>query len=222
MIEYANGGILFLDEIGDMPLGAQAKLLRAVETGEYQRVGSPAVRHADIRIIAATNCNLQELMGNGDFREDLYYRLSMVEIRTPRLADRREDLPILEKYFVDKFASEYGKEVQGITPRAQIVLARYGWPGNVRELENVLGRACMLTDSKMIDFQDLPEALKTRREPELPADENLVSLDEISRRHIHHVLESVGGNKSHTAKILGIDRATLYRFLREDSGKEGS
>jgi DNA-binding NtrC family response regulator len=214
MVEYASGGTLFLDEIGDMPLDAQAKLLRAVETGEYQRVGSPAVRRAELRVVAATNRDLKELMLEGAFREDLYYRLSMVEIRIPPLADRKEDLPILEKHFIDKFATEYGKEIRGITQRAQIILSRHSWPGNVRELENVLGHACMLTDSRMIDIGDLPETLKVQPEPEMQQDDALVSLAEVSRKHIDRVLEKVDGNKARAAKILGINRATLYRYLK--------
>jgi DNA-binding NtrC family response regulator len=222
MIEYASGGVLFLDEIGDMPLEAQAKLLRAVEIGEYQRVGSPAARHADLRIVAATNRNLQELIKSGRFREDLYYRLSMVEIRIPPLADRRDDLSILEKYFVDRFAAEYGKPIRGITPRAQIILARYSWPGNVRELENVLGHACMLTDSQMIDARDLPETLKAQQKPDSPLDGNLLPLSEVNRAHIYLVLEKVGGNKARAAKILGINRATLYRFLKDADDSDDS
>jgi DNA-binding NtrC family response regulator len=222
MIEYASGGVLFLDEIGDMPLEAQAKLLRAVEIGEYQRVGSPAARHADLRIVAATNRNLQELIKSGKFREDLYYRLSMVEIRIPPLADRRDDLSILEKYFVDRFAVEYGKPIRGITPRAQIILARYSWPGNVRELENVLGHACMLTDSQMIDARDLPDTLKAQQKPDSPSDGNLLPLSEVNRTHIYNVLEKVGGNKARAAKILGINRATLYRFLKDAGDSDDS
>jgi len=214
MVEYASGGTLFLDEIGDMPLEAQAKLLRVVEIGEYQRVGSPQIRHADVRIVAATNRNLRELTASGTFREDLYYRLSMVEIRVPPLADRREDLPILEKYFIDKFSAEYGKKIKGITPRAQIILSRHSWPGNVRELENVMGHACMLTDSSMIDTRDLPETLKEQPERISQKSESLDSLAELSRKHINRVLENVGGNKAQAAKILGINRATLYRYLK--------
>jgi DNA-binding NtrC family response regulator len=216
MFEYAGGGTLFLDEIGDMPVEVQSKLLRAVETGEYQRVGSPVVHRADVRIVAATNCDLRQLIESGEFREDLYYRLSMVEINVPRLAERKEDLNILEKYFIDKFAAQYGKSIRGITPRAQILLRGYAWPGNVRELENVLGRACMMTDSNIIDARDLPEKLLAQRGPEPAGEEDLVSLDELSRRHIHRVLEKVGGNKARAAKILGINRATLYRSLKEE------
>jgi len=214
MVEYASGGTLFLDEIGDMPLEAQAKLLRVVETGEYQRVGSPAVRHADVRIVAATNRDLKELMVSTAFREDLYYRLSMVEIRIPPLADRKEDLPILERYFIDKFSAEYGKKIHGITQRAQIILSRHSWPGNVRELENVLAHACMLTDSQMIDIEDLPETLRAQPNPEPQQDDILISLAEVSRQHIDRVLEKVEGNKARAAKILGINRATLYRYLK--------
>jgi DNA-binding NtrC family response regulator len=220
MIEYASGGTLFLDEIGDMPLQTQVKLLRAVETGEFQRVGSPVVRKADVHIVAATNRDLRELMMSGKFREDLYYRLSMIEIRVPRLVDRKEDLPILERYFVDKFASEYGKAIGGITPRAQVVLSNYSWPGNVRELENVLGHACMMTESDTIDVRDLPEILREYRAPGPSVNQNLLSLAEVHRTHVRQVLEKVGGNKARAAKILGINRATLYRLLKEENGKD--
>jgi DNA-binding NtrC family response regulator len=221
MVEYASGGTLFLDEIGDMPLQTQVKLLRTVETGELQRVGSPAIRKADVRIIAATNRNLRELMTSEQFREDLYYRLSMIEIRVPRLADRREDLSMLERHFLDKFSAKYKKSIAGITSRAQVILSRYHWPGNVRELENVLGHACMMAETNTIDVRDLPEILKKQKTPEIPADESLLSLDEVRRRHVVRVLEETKGNKALAAKILGINRATLYRFLKE-SKKEDS
>jgi DNA-binding NtrC family response regulator len=220
MIEYASGGTLFLDEIGDMPLQTQVKLLRAVETGEFQRVGSPSIHNSDVRIVAATNRDLRELMTAGQFRDDLYYRLSMVEIRVPRLADRREDLPILERHFMDKFAAEYEKTIKAITPRAQLVLSRYQWPGNVRELENVLGHACMMAEGDTIDVRDLPEALKKRIPPENYSEERLLSLAEVHCAHVFSVLEKVGGNKALAAKILGINRATLYRFLKENKAQD--
>jgi DNA-binding NtrC family response regulator len=191
-----------------------------VETGEFQRVGAPAVRKADVHIIAATNRDIRQLMTSGQFREDLYYRLSMVEIRVPRLADRREDLPMLERHFIDRFASEYKKTILGITPRAQLVLSRYDWPGNVRELENVLGHACMMAETNTIDVRDLPETLKNLRIPEISGDGNLLSMAEVHRMHVFHVLEKVGGNKALAAKILGINRATLYRFLKENEQKD--
>jgi transcriptional regulator with PAS, ATPase and Fis domain len=125
---YAHGGTVFLDEIGEIPLEMQSKLLRVLENREIQRVGSPAVTKVDVRVIAATNCNLLELIAEKKFREDLYYRLSIVEIELPRLAERREDLPLLPRFFIDQFAAQYGKPIKGITPRGQLVLARYPWP----------------------------------------------------------------------------------------------
>ena len=157
LFEYAHNGTLFLDEIGDMPMNTQAKLLRVLQNQEVQRVGSLSPRKVDARVIAATNHDLKALISQSRFREDLYYRLSMVEIRTPRLAERKEDLALLEHYFIRKFAEQYQKTIQGLTQRAQIVLARYSWPGNVRELENVLGSACMMVMGETIDVADLPE-----------------------------------------------------------------
>ncbi|MGD0205889.1 MAG: sigma-54 dependent transcriptional regulator, partial [Dehalococcoidia bacterium] len=137
MFEYAQGGTLMLDEIGDTPLATQSKLLRVLQTQEVQRVGSPAVRKLDVRVIGATNRDLETLGAEKKFRDDLYYRLSMVEIKLPRLAERKEDLPLLERHFLERFAAEYHKPLAHLTRRAQSVLARYPWPGNVRELENV-------------------------------------------------------------------------------------
>ena len=144
LFEHANGGTLFLDEIGDMPLGTQAKLLRALQNQEVQRVGSLTARKVDVRVIAATNKDLRAAIADKLFREDLYYRLSMVEIRTPSLVERMEDLPLLERHFLEHFARQFGKSIKGFTHRAQILLARHNWPGNVRELENVIGHACMM------------------------------------------------------------------------------
>ena len=163
LFEFAHGGTLFLDEIGDMPLSTQAKLLRALQNQEITRVGSVTPRKVDVRVIAATNRDVQELIAHKQFREDLYYRLAMVELRTPALADRREDLPLLEKFLLDRFRNQFNKDIRGLTRRAQIVLARHSWPGNVRELENVLGHACMMTISDMIDVEDLPASLRNGR-----------------------------------------------------------
>src|SRR5690349_12698718 len=134
VFEYANGGTVFLDEIGELPLEAQAKLLRVVQNQEVQRVGSPAPRPVNVRIVAATNRDLRRMVSEGKFREDLYYRLSMIELKVPRLVDRKEDMPLLQRHFVSKFASQYNKRITGITRRAQICLGRHYWPGNVREL----------------------------------------------------------------------------------------
>ena len=173
-------------------------------------------RRTDVRVVAATNRDLREMMARGQFREDLYYRLSMIEIRLPRLADRPEDLPLLERYFVEKFAAQYGKPLRGLTPRAQFVLSRYNWPGNVRELENVLGHACMMAEGDTIDVRDLPEHLQGMPVPETEEQEELLPLAEVHRRHALKVLKHVEGNKARAAKILGIHRATLYRLLEGD------
>jgi DNA-binding NtrC family response regulator len=216
LFEYANGGTVFLDEIGDMPLETQAKLLRVLENREVQRVGSPAVRTVDVRVVAATNQDLRALIAQKRFREDLYYRLSMVEIALPALIERREDLPLLERHFIEQLSAQFGKTVRGLTPRAEQVLARYSWPGNVRELKSILGSACMMAQSEMIDVRDLPEHLRTRAAQQ-PArgGEDLLTLAEVERRHVLRVLESVDGNKARAAKILGINRATVYRILEE-------
>jgi len=213
--EYASGGTVFLDEIGDMPLETQSKLLRVLENGELQRVGSPVVRYVNVRVIAATNRDLQHLMARKLFREDLYYRLSMVEIKLPQLSERKEDLPLLVRYFLEQFAAQYNKVIRGLTPRAEIVLSRYPWPGNVRELRSALGSACMLAEGDLIDVRDLPEHLRSRASQDLTQDDSLLPLAEVERRHVLRVLESVGGNKARAAKLLGINRATVYRILDE-------
>jgi DNA-binding NtrC family response regulator len=215
VFEYANHGTLFLDEIGELPLTAQSKLLRVLQNHELQRVGSPVPRNVDVRVIAATNRNLLSMVGDGTFRADLYYRLAMVEIRLPGLVERREDLPLLERYFLRKFAAEYNKPLSGMTRRAQSRMANYFWPGNVRELENVIGNACMMVDGTVIDVGDLPEPIRGQVR-ELPVqDDALISLEELQKRHTMRVLEKVGGNKSQAAEILGISRATIYQLLAQ-------
>ena len=170
LVEYANGGTLFLDEIGDMPLAMQSKLLRVLQNQEIQRVGSPVVHRVDVRVVAAANRDLKAQIAEKQFREDLYYRLSMVEIKLPRLAERVEDLPLLEQHMLERFAKQYEKPVRGISPRAQVVLSRYPWPGNVRELENAIGHACMMTRGETIDVRDLPEYLRELTDPEAKFD----------------------------------------------------
>jgi transcriptional regulator with PAS, ATPase and Fis domain len=221
LFEYAHGGIVFLDEIGELSLEMQSKLLRVLENREIQRVGSPIVKKVNVRVIAATNRNLQELIAEKKFREDLYYRLSMVEIELPRLADRREDLPLLERFFIEQFAEQYCKPIKGITPRAQIVLARYRWPGNIRELRSVLGSACLMAEGEMVDVRDLPERIPVRAADITSEDSNeLLPLAELERRHVLRVLDQVGGNKVQAAKILGINRATVYRIVNEPDPDE--
>jgi DNA-binding NtrC family response regulator len=213
MFEHADGGTIFLDEIGELATGAQAKLLRAIQNRQVQRVGSVTPRNIDVRVIAATHRNLKTMVRDGQFREDLYYRLAVVEIPLPVLASRREDLPLLERYFVEKFSTEYNKPIAGLVRRAQTRLATYPWPGNVRELENVIGNACMMADGNLIDIGDLPERLRGPLSEDLGGDETFLSLEELQRRHILRVLEGVGGNKARAAEVLGIGRATIYQLL---------
>jgi len=213
LFESADGGTIFLDEIGDLSLGVQAKLLRVLQDHQVRKVGSSVSRKVDMRVIAATNRDLRKMVLDGQFREDLYYRLAAIEIALPTLSKRREDLPLLERYFVERFAMEYKKPVSGLTRRAQGLMASYPWPGNVRELENVVGNACMMVDSKFIDANDLPERLRTPFTEESTIDEGLLSLDEVQRRHVLRVLERVGGNKARAAEILGLGRATIYQIL---------
>jgi len=210
--ELAHGGTVFLDEIGELPLAGQAKLLRVLQNHQVQRVGSPVAHKVDIRVIAATNRHLKTMVLEERFREDLFYRLTMSEIALPRLAERQEDLPLLQRYFVEQFAKSYGKTIFGFTRRAQIRMSAYAWPGNVRQLENVIGSACMMTDGPVLDTQDLPENLR-ESQPEAVATTDLISLDELRNRHVMRVLEQVGGNKVRAAEILGIGRGTLYHFL---------
>jgi len=213
MFEHADGGTIFLDEIGELPPAAQAKLLRVLQNRQVQRVGSLVPRDIDVRVVAATHRNLKTMVRDGQFREDLYYRLAVVEIPLPVLANRREDLPLLERYFIQKFAAEYNKPISGLVRRAQTRLATYPWPGNVRELENVIGNACMMTDGTLIDIGDLPERLRRPLNEDAGVDDTFLSLEEVQRRHILRVLEGVGGNKARAAEVLGIGRATIYQLL---------
>jgi DNA-binding NtrC family response regulator len=213
MFEHADGGIIFLDEIGELAPAAQAKLLRVLQDRQVQRVGSLTPRKIDVRVIAATHRDLKAMVRAGEFREDLYYRLAVVEIPLPTLANRREDLPLLERYFIEKFATEYDKPIAGLVRRAQTRLATYPWPGNIRELENVIGNACMMVDGNLIDISDLPERLRGPFNDGMGGDETFLSLEEIQRRHILRVLDGVGGNKARAAEVLGIGRATIYQLL---------
>lgn len=213
LFEHADGGTIFLDEIGELAPAVQAKLLRVLQNHQVQRVGSLVPRNIDVRVIAATHRNLKTMVREGSFREDLFYRLAVIEIGLPVLASRREDLPLLERYFIEKFSAEYNKSIAGLVRRAQTRLATYPWPGNIRELENVLGNACMMADGSLIDIGDLPERLRTPHGDGTQVSEGFLSLDEVQRRHVLRVLEGVGGNKVRAAEVLGIGRATIYKLL---------
>jgi DNA-binding NtrC family response regulator len=216
LFEYANGGTVFLDEVGEMSLPMQAKLLRVIHNREIQRVGSPEVRHVDVRLIAATNRDLRAEVLAGHFREDLFYRLSTIQIRVPSLAERLEDVPILVQYFLKKYNEAYGKKILGLTRRAQTVLLQHSWPGNVRELENVISSACITTVSDFIDVGDLPEHLQKPHGRAAGAGEpwRPLPLEEVRRMHIQRVLEVCEGNRVRAAQVLGIGRTSLYRYLK--------
>ena len=221
LFEHAHGGTLFLDEIGDMPLATQAKLLRVLQNQEVLRVGSLTPRKVDVRVIAATNRDLRAEIAEKRFREDLYYRLSMVEIHVPALEDRKEDLPLLQRHFIAKFAGQYGKDIGSLTRRAQIRMAGHSWPGNVRELENVIGHACMMTLGDTIDIQDLPPYLNTLGSSDEGApltaesESGVGTLEDQERQLIVRAMQSAGGNQSQAARILRIGRDALRYKLKK-------
>jgi transcriptional regulator with PAS, ATPase and Fis domain len=195
----------------------QAKLLRVIQNREIQRVGSPEVRQINVRLIAATNRDLRAEVLAGRFREDLFYRLSSIQIRIPSLTERLEDIPLLVQYFLKKYNSAYGKNIAGLTRRAQTALLQHGWPGNVRELENVISSACITATGDFIDLADLPEHLQQRNtRPAAGDDWRPLSLEEVRKQHIQRVLELCRGNRLRAAHILGIGRTSLYRYLKRD------
>ena len=219
LFEYADKGTIFLDEIGDMPIGTQAKLLRTLQNQEVLRVGSLTPRKIDVRMIAATHRDLRAAIADKLFREDLYYRLSMIEIHTPTLAERKDDMPLLIRYLVEKFSSQFRKEIRGLTQRAQIMLARHTWPGNIRELENVLGHGCMMAIGQTIDVQDLPEYLRSSlRDVAVPA--RVESVDDLTfeaheKRLIADALAHAKGNQSEAARALRIGRDALRYKMKK-------
>ncbi len=220
LFELADGGTLFLDEIGEMPLVMQAKLLRAVESGEVQRVGATEPRKVDVRVIAATNRNLLDEVAAGRFRQDLYYRLNIVEISLPPLRDRPEDIPYLSAAFVKEFATRFKKSLMGISPGAERVLQNFRWPGNVRELRNTLERACMLSESHLLSERELVSAIGAARTASaVPVAQATSSpaprppSPEINRDAVQGALQRAGGNKSAAARALGVSRRAFYRRL---------
>jgi DNA-binding NtrC family response regulator len=219
LFEYANGGTVFLDEVGEMSLPMQAKILRVIQNREIQRVGSPEVRHVDVRLIAATNRDLRAEVLAGRFREDLYYRLSSIQVRIPSLSERLEDVPLLVHYLLQKYNDAYAKRISGLTRRAQAVLLQHSWPGNVRELENVISGACIRATGDFIDLMDFPDHLQRPGARAASPGEvwQPLSLDEVRRVHIQRVLEMCQGNRLRAAQVLGIGRTSLYRYLKRDA-----
>jgi DNA-binding NtrC family response regulator len=211
LFEWANGGTVFLDEIGDLALATQSKLLRVLETGELQKLGSPQPSQADVQVIAATSRDLNVDMKVGRFRPDLWYRLSMVHLHLPPLRERREDILLLSAHFMANFSAQFGNDVRRASRKAESALLAYSWPGNVRELLNVIGRAVMLTRNKVLDVEDLPEAVRNQSgsASSLPS-----SLEEAEKRAIIRVMD-VAKNKVVAARQLGISRARLYRLMEK-------
>ncbi|WNG25077.1 sigma-54-dependent Fis family transcriptional regulator [Cystobacter fuscus] len=219
--ERAHGGTLFLDEVGEMPLSAQVKLLRVLQEGELERLGGTQTVRVDVRIVAATNKDLVREVAEGRFREDLYYRLHVVEVRVPALASRREDIPLLADAFLRRFASKNGKVLKGFSPDALSALENYAWPGNVRELEHAVERAVVLARGDILEVGDLPETV--RKGPVGSAGQLVIPIgtpmEEIERRVIHETLRHTKGDKTLAARLLGIAARTIYRKLeREASG----
>jgi two-component system response regulator HydG len=213
----ANGGTLFLDEIGELPMEVQPKLLRALQERKVRPVGGNEEIPFDARIIAATNRELEGQIRSGDFREDLYYRINVVQVPVPPLRDRGGDILLLAQHFVERFAARFGKDVDGLaTPTAKKLMA-YDWPGNVRELENCVERAVALTRMDRLTVEDLPDNIRAYEASRFVMDaedpQELLTIHELEKRYIHRVLSLVEGNKSRASRILGLDRRTLYRKL---------
>jgi len=221
LFEEADGGIIFLDEIGEIPLSIQAKLLRVLEHRQFRPLGSNENRKVDVKVIAATSRNLREAMKSGTFREDLFHRLARVEIHLPPLRDRPEDIPLLVRYYLDRYSYQFGKPLKGISRQVQKLFHKYRWPGNVRELENVLERSSMLSKKDFIDTADLPKYLQdyTPSAHEIPFvdKERLSSLDELEKEYILYLLKISKNNLRKTSKILNISRTTLYNKLKKYS-----
>lgn len=213
----ASGGTLFLDEIGDMPLALQPKMLRALQERRVRPVGGDIELDFDTRIIAATNKNLEALVAEKQFREDLFYRVNVIQIDVPALRERAGDIVLLAQHYIEHYALMNDKAVIGVSPDAADKLMAYPWPGNVRELQNCMERAVALTRGEQIEVDDLPEKIRKHKRSHVlvvsssPSD--LVTMEEVERRYIERVLQAVGGNKREAARILGFDRKTLYRKL---------
>jgi len=221
-LEMAEGGSLFLDEVGQMSMNLQSKLLRFLEQGTFEPVGGVETRTVDVRVIAATNRNLEEEIKAGRFLSDLFYRIEVISIILPPLRERQDDMILLANHFVSQYAKQYEKSVDGIHPQAVDALIRYSWPGNVRELENCMARAVILSKGRQIEMRDLPERIVGRASPSVARrsagssftlPEEGLSLKDMERELIQRTLDKCGGNKSVAAELLGISRKALYEKM---------
>ncbi|MBI4240991.1 MAG: sigma-54-dependent Fis family transcriptional regulator, partial [Candidatus Rokubacteria bacterium] len=224
LFSAADGGTLFLDEITEIPPLLQVKLLRAIQDRQVRRVGDTTDLKVDVRLIAASNTNLEEAVANGSLREDLFYRLNVIPIHLPPLRERREDIPLLLTHFLQKFVTELGKEVRGVSPEALAVLEQYHWPGNIRELENVVERAVVLGAGDILTVDALPESVRRERPPawldlELPSEgmDLETTLDQIEKRVLQVALDRTSGVQTRAAELLGM----TFRQLRYKLQKHG-
>lgn len=218
LFEEANGGTCFLDEIGDMPIPLQAKLLRVLQKREIRRLGGTQHISINVRFIAATNKDLASMVKAGEFREDLFYRLHVVTINLPPLREHREDISQLVDHFFQRALMKVNKEVHGISDEAMMALTEFSWPGNIRQLENVIDRAITLTNNKILLLSDIPgEICQGNGGDEAGPDHRLPTLEEVKLKYIEQILEHTDGNQNMAAEILGIDRKTLYRILKKSS-----
>ncbi len=219
--ELANGGTIFLDEIADMPTHLQVKLLTVLQDGEFQRLGSEETLKTDVRVIAATNKDIDEEIAEGRFREDLYYRLNVIRLELPPLRQRRDDIIPLAQHFIEKFSRLNAKNVRGLSPEVARLLEGHSWRGNVRELENVIERAVVLCNHEQIQKEHLPNYITGTDTSRIVSFRIGTPLEEVEDVMIARTLEMTGGNKEETARILGIGVATLYRRLKESEKEEG-
>jgi len=218
LFQEASGGSLFLDEISEIPVNLQAKLLRAIEEKEVRPLGSNHSEKVDTRLVSASNRNLEILIQDGRFRQDLYYRLNVIRLELPPLRERQEDIPLLVDHFIQKFSRQSHRAVTGIEPDALAALMSHRWPGNIRELEHTIERAVLLGTENRITLRNLPPQIIARQDGAPPLTQAVAkgyTLRELEKEYIKRVLESTRGNKTEAAKILGVDRTTLYRKLLE-------
>ncbi|UCE07179.1 MAG: sigma-54-dependent Fis family transcriptional regulator, partial [bacterium] len=211
--EFADGGTLFLDEIGDMSLATQSKLLRVLQEGTFQRIGGNKTLTVDVRVIAASNKDLTEEICQGKFREDLYYRVNVVQINIPPLRERTEDIPLLAAYFLKKYTDFYGKNINGIADKALGRLMQYDFPGNIRELQNLIERAVIMEPGNELTLDFIPISPLTAKIPQ--SQDSTGTLEQLEKEHIKRVIQQVNYNKSQAARILGIARKTLREKMQK-------